>query len=48
MEGREEGFEEGVINVARNALSQGLAVDVLRDITGLSVEDIVKLQNEKS
>jgi hypothetical protein len=50
-EGWEDGFEDGIEkgrnDIARKALSKGLAADVIRDLTGLSVEDIVKLRNEK-
>jgi predicted transposase/invertase (TIGR01784 family) len=43
----ERGIEKGRNDIARKALSKGLAADVIRDLTGLSVEDIVKLRNEK-
>ena len=43
-EGREEGWENANQEVARNALVKGLSVDVISDITGLSLEEIEKLK----
>ena len=40
-EGREEGRAEGLLLVARNMLAQGLPVDVVVNVTGLS-EDVVR------
>ena len=42
--GRIKGLEEGRENVARNAISKGLPIDVIHDITGLDVETIQQLQ----
>jgi predicted transposase/invertase (TIGR01784 family) len=46
-EGREEGGEEGReeqgIAVAKNALKEGLSVEVIKNITGLDIELIKKL-----
>jgi predicted transposase/invertase (TIGR01784 family) len=39
-------FEKGVITVAKNALSQGMSVDTVRQITGLDNETIRALQKE--
>jgi hypothetical protein len=39
----EHGREQGVETVARNALTKGLPVDVIHDITGLSINKINKL-----
>jgi predicted transposase/invertase (TIGR01784 family) len=38
-----EGKAEGRIETARNALAEGLSVDIIRKITGLSPEEIAKL-----
>lgn len=43
-EGREEGREEGVELVAVNMLEQGRSVDEIAEITGLSKEQIARLQ----
>jgi predicted transposase/invertase (TIGR01784 family) len=42
-EGREEGREEGIEDIARNALAEGLSVDVVKKITGLDMETIKSL-----
>ena len=41
--GRVEGISEGVAKTARNALAEGLPIDIIRKITGLSTEEIAKL-----
>ena len=47
--GREEGREEGevikALEIARNALAEGSSPDFVQKITGLSLEEIEKLQN---
>ncbi len=40
---RQEGRQEGIAKTARNALAQGLPVEVIQKITGLSQEEISKL-----
>lgn len=45
IEGRIEGKIEGKIEVARTALWEGLDIDVVCKITGLSKETVVKLKN---
>ena len=40
-EGREEGRAEGLLLAARNMLSQGMPVDIVMNVTGLS-EDMVR------
>ena len=40
----EEGMEEGIEKVARNALATGLSPEVIRTITGLDIETIETLQ----
>ncbi|HEX3048950.1 MAG TPA: Rpn family recombination-promoting nuclease/putative transposase [Bacillota bacterium] len=42
--GREEGRFEGKLEVARIALGKGYAVDLVVELTGLPVEEIVKLK----
>lgn len=42
-EGREEGRGEGITEVARNLKKMGLPIDVIKQSTGLSVEEIDKL-----
>ena len=44
-EGLEEGREEGLEEVARNALAQGIPIDVIKTITGLNVETIKNLSS---
>ena len=41
--GIEEGIEKGKIETARNALAEGLPIDTICKITGLSPEEIAKL-----
>jgi predicted transposase/invertase (TIGR01784 family) len=43
-EGREEGREEGVLMTARNALVKGISIKTIKEITGLSLDTIEKLQ----
>jgi predicted transposase/invertase (TIGR01784 family) len=49
--GIEKGIEKGVekerLYIAKNALAKGLPVDVMQDLTGLKIEDIIALQDEK-
>jgi predicted transposase/invertase (TIGR01784 family) len=42
-EAREEGREEGVLTTARNALEEGLSVEMVQKITDLSLETIERL-----
>ena len=42
-QGREEGREEGLLLAARNMLSQGMPVDIVMNVTGLSEDVIDKL-----
>jgi len=41
---REEGREEGVLYTARNALAKGISVETVQEITGLSFDEIKRLQ----
>ena len=42
-EGREEGREEGLMQAARNMKAQGLPVEVIAKVTGLSEEICAQL-----
>jgi len=42
-EGRVQGLEQGLTAAARNAMSKGLPIDVIHDITGLDIETIKQL-----
>jgi hypothetical protein len=42
-EGREEGLERGRVEIARNALTKGVSVEIISDITGLSTQTIQSL-----
>jgi hypothetical protein len=44
-EGREEGREKRETEIARNALTKGVSVEIISDITGLSTETIQSLAN---
>jgi hypothetical protein len=48
QEGREEGWKESKIEIAKNALQAGVNVELVAEITGLSVAVIEKLQTETS
>jgi len=43
-EGRAEGQRENTLQIARNLLSEGSTPDFVQKITGLSIEEIGKLQ----
>jgi len=43
-EGREEGWGERDIAIAHNALAKGLPLELIRDLTGLDIETIARLQ----
>lgn len=44
--GRVEGRKERDIEVAKNSLKAGVSIDVIAEITGLSVDEIKQLQEE--
>jgi predicted transposase YdaD len=44
-EGREEGLERGRVEIAKNALGEGVSVEFIQKITGLSAETIQSLTN---
>ena len=46
-EGREEGREEKAMEIARNALAEGLPIEVIQNITGLGIEAIRYIQMER-
>ena len=41
--GEEKGRQEGIYEIARNALGKGLPIDVIHDITGLDIETLEQL-----
>jgi predicted transposase YdaD len=43
----EKGIEKERFDIAKNALAKGLSVDVIQDLTGLEIEDIIALRREK-
>ncbi|UPA54736.1 Rpn family recombination-promoting nuclease/putative transposase [Wolbachia pipientis] len=45
QEGREEGEKQAKIAVAKNSLKAGVSIDVIAQITGLSLDEIKKLRN---
>lgn len=45
-EGIKIGHEKGKIEVAKNSLKAGVSIDVIAEITGLSVNEIVQLKKE--
>jgi predicted transposase/invertase (TIGR01784 family) len=45
--GVEKGIEKGAFDIAKRALSKGLSLDVIEDLTGLKAEDIISLQNKE-
>ena len=47
-EGMEKGMEQGVEKTARNALEEGLPIDVIQKITGLDADAIRNIQTELS
>ncbi|GAB3820761.1 Rpn family recombination-promoting nuclease/putative transposase [Pontibacter rugosus] len=48
LEGIEKGIEKGIERVAENMLKKGIAVEVISDTTGLTEQQIEKLQKKKS
>jgi predicted transposase/invertase (TIGR01784 family) len=45
-EGRDEGLTESRIEIARNALAEGLSIEFIQKITGLDLETIQRLDSE--
>ncbi|MGL9779672.1 MAG: Rpn family recombination-promoting nuclease/putative transposase, partial [Wolbachia sp.] len=43
--GREEGEKQAKIAVAKNSLKTGVSIDVIAEITGLSLDEIKRLRN---
>ena len=46
MEGLEKGLKQGRREIATNMLRNGLSIQTICDCTGLSVEEITKIQSE--
>jgi len=38
-----KGIEEGKVRTARNALAEGLSIDIIRKITGMTPDEIARL-----
>ena len=43
-EGRAEGIEQGIRHVAINMLKEGMSIEVVARVTGLTVEQVQQLQ----
>ncbi len=46
VKGREEGEKQAKIAVAKNSLKAGVSIDVIAEITGLSISEIKQLKEE--
>ena len=50
MKGMQKGMQQGMhtrgLEIARNMLSEGFAANVIRKLAGLSMEELMKLQEE--
>ena len=44
--GREEGVQQGRIDIAHKMLAKGHSVDDIAEMTGLSVDEVCNLQND--
>ena len=42
-DGIEQGFEQGKIQIAKNLIAQNIDLEIIANVTGLSVEQIKKL-----
>jgi len=47
-EGIKEGMKESRVEIARNALAKGASIEFVREITGLDIETIRKIQAKLS
>lgn len=47
QQGREEGIQERTIAIVKNSLQQGIEITLISAITGLSIEEIQKIQNKE-
>ena len=47
LEGKIEGIKEKSIEIAKNLLQQNISIDVISKATGLSNEEILKLQSSR-
>jgi predicted transposase YdaD len=45
VKGKEEGIKEGKIETAKNLISLGLDIEIIRNATGLSIMEIENLKN---
>ena len=46
-EGMKEGMKEGVRKIAKKLLEKGVTISEIQEITGLEIEEILKVKNEK-
>ncbi|MFA9560127.1 Rpn family recombination-promoting nuclease/putative transposase [Evansella sp. AB-rgal1] len=46
QEGRQEGLQEGRVQVARKMLDKKMSLEVIKDVTGLSIETLERLRDE--
>ena len=46
-EGRTEGKRQNQLEIAKKSLKENISIEVISKITGLSIEDILKLQDDK-
>jgi len=44
--GIEKGIERGIKETAKNAIKKGLPIDLIAELTGLSVTEIKKIKKE--
>jgi flagellar biosynthesis/type III secretory pathway protein FliH len=47
VKGRVEGIEEGIVKVAKSLLSAGIEPERVTEYSGLSLDDVLKLQKDK-
>ncbi|XGI80477.1 hypothetical protein ACED16_01420 [Enterobacter hormaechei] len=45
LEGLQEGRQEGKMEVARNLLQKGIPLESVRELTGLSDDDLAKIHH---
>ena len=46
-QGKKEGMKEGVRKIAKKLLEKGVTISEIQEITGLEIEEILKVKNEK-
>jgi recombination-promoting nuclease RpnB len=48
QQGRQEGMQTEKLHIAKNMLAKGLAIHLIRELAGVSEEDLMRLQEESS